>query len=131
MFKDNLKLLLEKQNISQKDLAEYVGVKANTVSDWINKGTSPKIEHLCRISDFLKISLDLLLKTDINFTDLFQENSKEKLFYPNLTPIEKNILKIYNELNEDNQSTFIDYAYELKSKNKTKEKSSTSMNTDT
>ena len=52
-------LLVETKH-NQAELARFVGVKANTVSDWINKGTSPKIEHLYRIADFFSISFDYL-----------------------------------------------------------------------
>ncbi|MDR1209532.1 MAG: helix-turn-helix domain-containing protein [Clostridiales bacterium] len=62
MFANNLKNLLIERKLSQKDLAERLGVKQNTVSDWINQGNSPKLERLCRISDYFLISLDRLIK---------------------------------------------------------------------
>ena len=60
MFQDRLKELLQIQGKSQKELAEFVGVKQNTVSAWINQGNSPKIEHIYRIVDFFSITFDSL-----------------------------------------------------------------------
>ena len=61
MFADNVRMLLKERDKRQKDLAEFVGVKENTVSDWLNKGSSPSLDHLCRISEFLGASLDFLI----------------------------------------------------------------------
>ena len=61
-FNQILTELLVQTKQSQADLARFVGVKPNTVSDWINKGTSPKIEHLYRIADFFSVSFDYLFK---------------------------------------------------------------------
>lgn len=61
-FSQILTELLVQTKQSQADLARFVGVKPNTVSDWINKGTSPKIEHLYRIADFFSVSFDYLFK---------------------------------------------------------------------
>ena len=45
---------------NQAELARFVGVKPNTVSDWINKETSLKVEHLYRIADFFSVSFNYL-----------------------------------------------------------------------
>ncbi len=60
MFSDNIRLLLKSQNKTQAQLAKYVGVKQNTVSDWLNLGTSPKIDHIYRIAEFFSTSFDFL-----------------------------------------------------------------------
>lgn len=54
-FSQRIADLLVETKHNQAELARFVGVKANTVSDWINKGTSPEIEHLYRIADFFHI----------------------------------------------------------------------------
>ncbi len=59
-FSQRIADLLVETHHNQAELARFVGVKPNTVSDWINKGTSPKIEHLYRIADFFSISFDYL-----------------------------------------------------------------------
>lgn len=59
-FSQRITDLLVETKHNQAELARFVGVKANTVSDWINRGTSPKIEHLYRIAEFFSISFDYL-----------------------------------------------------------------------
>lgn len=61
-FGQILSALLVKNHYTQASLAEFVGVKPNTVSDWIKKGTSPKIEHLYKIADFFNVSFDYLFQ---------------------------------------------------------------------
>jgi len=49
-----------------------------------------------------------------------------------LTSVERNLIKIYRELDDDSQCKFIDYAYELKAKLKSKlSKSKTIYNDET
>lgn len=59
-FNERLKFLINRKGCTQLELAKFVGVKPNTVSDWIKKGTSPKIEHIYKIAEFFKISFDEL-----------------------------------------------------------------------
>ena len=59
-FSQRIADLLVETHHNQAELARFVGVKPNTVSDWINKGTSPKVEHLYRIADFFSVSFDYL-----------------------------------------------------------------------
>lgn len=79
-FIQQLKRLLEQNNHSQAELARYVGVKNNTVSDWINKGTSPKIEHLYRIAEFFNVSHDVLM-TGENKNNPLPDDELELLTY--------------------------------------------------
>ena len=61
MFSNNLRTALSNKGATQKELAEFVNVKPNTVSDWLKQGNSPKLEHLCRIRDFFDVPLDWLI----------------------------------------------------------------------
>lgn len=96
MFQDRLKELLQIQGKSQKELAEFVGVKQNTVSAWINQGNSPKIEHIYRIVDFFSITFDsLFVGTPVCTVIDAKEIIKDKI------PIdERNLLNMYRELDE-------------------------------
>jgi len=67
-------LLVEKHH-TQAELARFVGVKPNTVSDWIKKGTSPKIEHIYMIAQFFCVSFDyLFMGQDNNQSNISQSN---------------------------------------------------------
>lgn len=81
-FSQRIATLLVETNHSQAELSRFIGVKANTVSDWINKGTSPKIEHLYRIADFFSISFDYLFvgkNSEVSNTPELNENEQEML----------------------------------------------------
>lgn len=129
MFADNVRKLLKEQGRIQNDLAEFVGVKPNTVSDWLNKGSSPKLEHLCRISEFLGVSLDFLVMgkefvqntaNNINNSSIVQGNHARTLIVANgkaepreLSDQEVELLRIYNSLDVKKQTNLLTHAFEL------------------
>lgn len=55
-----------KNNISQEQLAEILFVSRQTISNWENKRTYPDLRSLLMMSDYFKISLDELVKGDLN-----------------------------------------------------------------
>ena len=92
-FKQRLSDLLVQNNQSQAELARFVGVKNNTVNDWINKGTSPKIENLYRIAEFFDISFDNLFTNAETSSNSLSEDEVELLKYYSQLPVnEKNRL---------------------------------------
>ncbi|WFD12248.1 helix-turn-helix domain-containing protein [Tepidibacter hydrothermalis] len=129
MFVANLKMLLKKHNKKQSELASFVGVKPNTVSDWINKGSSPKLDHLCRISEFFNVSLDFLLlgkeisqqsASNISNSAIVQGNHATTLIVRNgetkereLTEQEIELLRIYNGLDIKKQTLLLSAAFKF------------------
>ena len=61
-FSDRLKLALNLKNISQKNLADYLGEDRRKINGWTraNKGT-PSPEIIGKIAKYLKVSADWLL----------------------------------------------------------------------
>jgi len=53
----NLLHYRKKRNMTQKELAEKLGVKHNTISSWENGTTSINVDILFKICEILKISL--------------------------------------------------------------------------
>lgn len=53
--------ILAKRGVLQKELAEHIGVPANTISYYLSGERSPDLEKLIEISKFLNISTDYLL----------------------------------------------------------------------
>lgn len=53
--------ILAKRGVLQKELAEHIGVPANTISYYLSGERSPDLEKLIKISKFLNISTDYLL----------------------------------------------------------------------
>ena len=63
----NLSYYLEKTGISQKELAEVVGVAASTLNDWIKAKKYPRIDKIEIMANYFRI-----LKSD-----LIEEKSEE------------------------------------------------------
>jgi transcriptional regulator with XRE-family HTH domain len=63
-----------KMNLSQEELAEKVFVTRQTISNWENSKNYPDIHSLLLLSSLFNISLDQLIKGDI---DIMKEEIKE------------------------------------------------------
>lgn len=57
----NLKKLREDASISQKALADAIGVSQQSVNKYENHNIEPDIETLIRIADFFETSVDYLI----------------------------------------------------------------------
>lgn len=64
-FSKNLKYLLKRFGVKQGELAEQVGKKQTTISNWINEVSEPDVSQLLIIHHYFGISLDALVKTDL------------------------------------------------------------------
>lgn len=59
---NRLKVVLAEKNISNKALAEQIGVGQATLSKWVTNTTQPSLESLLKISAVLEVSLDELVR---------------------------------------------------------------------
>lgn len=72
IFIKNLKKLLQANNMTYKDLAGKIGVKASSVSMWMNGKSLPRMGTLDKIADLFStpanelITLEDLARTDFN-----------------------------------------------------------------
>lgn len=99
---ERIKTLLKEKNKKQTELAEYIGVSQNTVSDWINKGKNPSANHSYRISEFFEISIEYL----------YTGNSALIWNQIELTEDEKELLMNYHELDRLGQHKVHTAVYE-------------------
>ena len=60
LFSVRLKELRLQHGFSQEELAEQIGIKQNSYSDWENGKCKPNYEKLEKIADFFGVSLDWL-----------------------------------------------------------------------
>ena len=60
LFSVRLKELRLQRGFSQEELAEQIGIKQNSYSDWENGKCKPNYEKLEKIADFFGVSLDWL-----------------------------------------------------------------------
>ena len=74
MFAENLVELRKLHNMSQEELAEKVYVTRQTISNWENGKSYPDIHSLLLLSNLFGISLDQLIKGDV---EIMREEIKE------------------------------------------------------
>ena len=60
VFAKNLRYYMERSGITQKELAEIVGVSAPTVNEWLKAKKYPRIDKIEILANYFKI-----LKTDL------------------------------------------------------------------
>lgn len=103
-LKDNIQKNLifyrKKAKVTQKDLADKLGVAATTVSGWERGATSPDIDTLFAICNFLHVGL-------YDMCGISSDNSP-------LTDDENNLLNIYKMLNETGRQKLLERAVELR-----------------
>lgn len=71
--------LRKKNNLSQEELAEKVGVARQTISKWEIGDTTPDINQVKIISKIFNISIDELVDNDINNVIVEKVSNTEKL----------------------------------------------------
>lgn len=68
-FSRNLKSLREREGIKQADLAQRIGVKANTISNYEKGVSQPDYTILCLILNIFNVDADSLLYKDMSKND--------------------------------------------------------------
>lgn len=105
-FGQRLRKARKERGFTQKQLADLIDAKHNSVSDWENDKNKPDpdtIEYICGALDIpvsFLFSDSIQIKKTPEPTDIDSED---------LHPL----LKIYNELNADGQERLMEYAEEL------------------
>lgn len=61
IFNERLKYLRQSKELNQVQLADKLGVKKQSISNWENDNIMPSVDMLERIADYFKVSTDYLL----------------------------------------------------------------------
>lgn len=61
IFANNLVNILEEENMTQKELADAIGITKSAISKYINKQRMPSLKNIINMSDVLNISIDELI----------------------------------------------------------------------
>lgn len=85
-----IKKLREKQNLTQRELADRIGVSDKTISKWETNRGLPDISIIEDLAKALRISLSELLTGDLKINDNISGNMKKLLFF--VCPICGNII---------------------------------------
>lgn len=84
----------KEKNITQEQLADYLGVSRQSVSKWESDIAYPETEKLVRMSTLFECSLDYLLKE--NVTEKSENNGASDIVSTSVLPYGFSILKIFN-----------------------------------
>ena len=108
-FGDRLRKARKDNGLTQKQLADLIGAKHNSISDWENNKNRPDPDTIEYICDALEIPVSRLFSESV-------QNKKS----PELTEVssrdDKNkqeLLQIYDGLNADGQTNMMTYAHFL------------------
>lgn len=74
---NKIKIARSNKQFTQEKLATQLNVSRTAVSNWENGRNYPDLKTLIRISDILDISIDSLLKDDLEFIKKIESDSKE------------------------------------------------------
>ena len=75
-----IKLHRQEAHLSQEELANRVYVSRQTISNWENDKSYPDVNSLVLLSEIFQISLDILIKGDIEvMKDVIQKEEIEKM----------------------------------------------------
>lgn len=74
---NKIKIARSNKQFTQEELATQLNVSRTAVSNWENGRNYPDLKTLIQISDILDISIDSLLKDDLEFIKKIESDSKE------------------------------------------------------
>lgn len=72
MFATRIKNLRQSKELNQVQLAEKLGVKKQSISNWENDNIMPSVDMLVKIADFFQVSTDYLLGREAQETSIPQ-----------------------------------------------------------
>lgn len=78
VFSSNLKRLLKEKNITQLELADYIGVSDASVNNWANGKKMPRMDKVDKICKYLKIKRSDLIEDKSDLSNI-----------PGVIPLEK------------------------------------------
>jgi len=90
----NLKVLREDANVTQKQLADAVGVSQQSINKYENHNIEPDIDTLIRIADYFNTSIDYL----IGFSDIRRKTEAVKPY--DLNQEEAKLIDQYRHLSK-------------------------------
>ena len=59
---NRLKVILAEKNMSNKTLAEQIGVSPATISKWVTNTTQPHLDMLIKLSKVLEVEIQDLIR---------------------------------------------------------------------
>jgi transcriptional regulator with XRE-family HTH domain len=75
---DNLRILRNKQNISQQEIADFLGVDRKTYVSWEAGTADIKSSYIPKLAEFLQVEINDLFKEKVSNIIINQHNSDNK-----------------------------------------------------
>ncbi len=100
-FSENLKYLRNSTQCTQKKLAEYLGLSANTVCEWEKNRSEPSIQTIRKLAEFFDVSADYLLGLEDDFGARTATNAAP--MRESLTEKERALLEAFRQLLPETQ----------------------------
>lgn len=119
MIGDKLKQRRTELKLTQQQLAEMVGAKKNTISNYECGISSPNEDTIITLMD--------ALQCDANYLFDYKEPTQNNAFAPVSTENEKKMLKFFREFNEEGQEKLLNEAYDMSQLDRYKKGSKSSM----
>ena len=66
IFSENLKRLMEEQNLTQADVAKSIGVSPQTFNTWVRGISLPRMGKIQRLADYFRVDKSDLLEDTAN-----------------------------------------------------------------
>lgn len=114
LFQQRLLDLRTEKNLTQKELADIIGVSASAIGFWENGINEPKATYLAKLSQVFNVSVDYLVGIPNEFTD----TNRHPLHATDYTNEEQKIINDYRELSPELQKTIRDTLATFKAANK-------------
>ena len=110
--------LLNSAGKSQKNLADYLKISQQAVSNWKERGTDPPAKLISPIAEYFTVSVDYLLtgkeKNAETISNSVVANGHNSTAINGLSKEEADVLKIYREFDFDKRLEFLNVLAELK-----------------
>lgn len=104
-FSANLRNLRTEHKLSQKDLAQILGIDHQTISRLERDYNEPNLEILEKLADYFKCSVDYLLGREREDGMIVIDNSSNSL-----SDVENHLVTIFRALNRRLQIKLLGYA---------------------
>lgn len=96
---EKIKSLRQSKYLTQSGLGELLNVSSQAVSNWERGKGYPDISNVIQISELFQVSLDILIKEDIDFKAALIEDKAEKqvdIFFSSLAFIISLVIFIFS-----------------------------------